>query len=114
MSGKQVLQGSAVAAGSEELQLIVQKFKETRKELGYSQKRVALLAGVSRPHYQSIEAGNSAPRTETLISIGRVLGLSLVVVPQVWVPAVNALLRPDDIIDDAPGLIFRQLDEASD
>lgn len=96
---------------SEDLLLIGQKLKATRKELGYSQKRVAEEAGISRLRYQDIEAGRSSARTTTLINIGRAMGLELMFVPQVWVPAVTALLRPDDFVDDTPGLVFTQLDD---
>ncbi|MFN3501003.1 MAG: helix-turn-helix domain-containing protein [Allorhizobium sp.] len=103
-----------VATESEDLLLIAQKLKATRKQLGYSQKRVAEEAGISRIRYQDIEAGRSSARAVTLINIGRALGLELLFVPQPWVPAINALLRPDDVIDDTPGLVFTQLDELED
>lgn len=105
------MQGIVVTTESEDLQLIAQKLKTTRKALGYSQKRVAEQAGISRLRYQDIEAGRSSARAVTLINIGRALGLELVFVPQAWVPAVNALIRPDDHVDDTPGLVFTQLDD---
>lgn len=63
------------------------------------------MAGVSRPRYREIEAGGSAAPTTTLINIARALGLELMLVPQAMVPAVDALLRPQDDIDDLPAFI---------
>lgn len=99
---------------SEDLLLIAQKLKATRKELGYSQKHVAEQAGISRLRYHDIEAGRSSPRAVTLVNIARALGLELVFVPQAWTPAVNALIRSDDAVDDRPGLLFTQIDEPED
>lgn len=98
--------GLLVTSELEDLVQIGQLLKAARKDLGYSQKRVADGAGISRLRYHDIEAGRSAARITTLISIARALGLELMFVPQVWVPAVNALLRPDDIIDDMPSYVF--------
>ncbi len=105
------VQGIVVTTESEDLQVIAQKLKATRKELGYSQKRVAEQAGISRLRYQDIEAGRSSARAVTLVNIARALGMELVFVPQAWVPAVNALIRPDTVVDDAPDLVFTQLDD---
>lgn len=105
------VQGIVVTTESEDLQVIAQKLKATRKELGYSQKRVAELAGISRLRYQDIEAGRSSARAVTLVNIARALGMELVFVPQAWVPAVNALIRPDTVVDDVPDLVFTQLDD---
>ncbi|WP_377278824.1 helix-turn-helix domain-containing protein [Rhizobium sp. R86522] len=103
-----------MTAESEDLQIIAQKLKATRKELGYSQKRVAEQAGISRLRYQDIEAGRSSARAVTLVNIARALGMELVFVPQAWVPAVNALIRPDNVVDDTPGLVFTQLDDTDE
>ncbi len=64
------MQGIVVTTESEDLQLIALKLKTTRKELGYSQKRVAEEAGISRLRYQDIEAGRSSARAVTLINLG--------------------------------------------
>jgi transcriptional regulator with XRE-family HTH domain len=76
--------------------------KATRKDRQLTQEQVAYMAGISRPRYREIEAGSSAARTTTLINIARALGLELMLIPQAIVPAVDALLRPDDDIDDLP------------
>ena len=83
----------------EDLEQIGQLLKAIRKDLGYSQQRVAEIAGISRLRYHDIEAGRSAPRITTLMSIARALNLELMFVPRVWVPAVNALLLPNDFSD---------------
>lgn len=92
-----------VTTESEDLLEIGQLLKKARKDLGYSQKRVAEVAGISRLRYHDIEAGRSSARATTLISIARALELELMFVPREWVPAVNALLRPEPIID-TPGM----------
>jgi DNA-binding XRE family transcriptional regulator len=91
-----------VTSELEDLQQIGQLLKAARKELGYSQQKVAELAGISRLRYHDIEAGRSAARITTMMSIARAMGLEMMFVPRVWVPAVNGLLRPHDIVDDAP------------
>ncbi|QEE43284.1 helix-turn-helix domain-containing protein (plasmid) [Rhizobium sp. WL3] len=90
---------------SEDLVRIGQLLKAARKELGYSQKRVADDAGISRLRYHDIEAGRSAARTTTLINIGRALGFELMFIPQQWVPAISSLIRQDDIVDDPSSFV---------
>lgn len=92
---------------SESLLEIGQLLKATRKGLQLTQEQVADIAGMSRPRYREIEAGSSAARTTTLINIARALGLELMLIPQAMVPAVDALLRPHDDVDDLPAFIPR-------
>lgn len=84
---------------------IGQLLKTARKDRRLTQEQVAEMAGISRPRYREIEAGSSAARTTTLINIARALGLELMLVPQAMVPAVSALLRPHDDLDDLPAFI---------
>lgn len=84
---------------------IGQLLKATRKGRQLTQEQVADMAGISRPRYREIEAGSSAARTTTLINIARALGLELMLVPQAMVPAVDALLRPHDDLDDLPAFV---------
>lgn len=70
--------------------------------------------GNSRLRYQELEAGRSAARTATLINIGRAMGTELMLAPQVCVLVVNALLRPNNFVDDTPGPVFTQLDDDGD
>nr|WP_298101125.1 helix-turn-helix domain-containing protein [uncultured Shinella sp.] len=84
---------------------IGQLLKATRKGRQLTQEQVAGLAGISRPRYREIEAGSSAARTTTLINIARALGLELMLIPQTMVPAVDALLRPHDDLDDLPAFM---------
>jgi DNA-binding XRE family transcriptional regulator len=102
-----------VTSEPDELVQIGHMLKAARKTLGYTQKGVADKAGISRLRYHDIEAGRSAARITTLISIARALGLELMFVPQVWVPAVNALLDPQDIIDDGSAFTFISDEDAS-
>ncbi|MCO5148778.1 MULTISPECIES: helix-turn-helix domain-containing protein [unclassified Shinella] len=90
---------------SEFLLEIGQLLMATRKGRQLTQEQVANMAGVSRPRYREIEAGSSAAPTTTLINIARALGLELMLVPQAMVPAVDALLRPQDDIDDLPAFL---------
>ncbi|MCZ7450996.1 helix-turn-helix domain-containing protein [Agrobacterium rhizogenes] len=90
---------------SEPLLEIGQLLKVTRKSRQLTQEQVADIAGISRPRYREIEAGSSAARTTTLINIARALGLELMLVPQEIVPAVDALLRPHEDLDDIPAFI---------
>ncbi len=90
---------------SDALLEIGQLLKVARKGRRLTQEQVADMAGISRPRYREIEAGSSAARTTTLINIGRALGLELMLIPQAMVPAVGALLRPQDDIDDLPAFI---------
>lgn len=84
---------------------IGQLLKTTRKGRQLTQEQVADMAGISRPRYREIEAGSSAARTTTLINIARALGLELMLVPQAMVPAIDALLRPHDDLDDLPAFV---------
>lgn len=91
--------------GSDALLEIGQWLKTARKARQLTQEQVAEMAGLSRPRYREIETGSSAARTTTLINIARALGLELRFIPQAMVPAVDALLRPHDDLDDLPAFI---------
>jgi transcriptional regulator with XRE-family HTH domain len=86
---------------------IGQLLKVARKGRRLTQEQVADMAGISRPRYREIEAGSSSARTTTLINIARALGLELMLIPQAIVPAVDALLRPHDDVDDLPAFVAR-------
>lgn len=92
-------------ARSDALLDIGQLLKTARKVRRLTQEQVADMAGISRPRYREIEAGSSAARTTTLINIARALGLELMLIPQAMVPAVDALLRPNDDLDDLPAFV---------
>ena len=79
--------------------------KAARKDRQLTQEQVADMSGISRPRYREIEAGSTAARTTTLINIARALGLELMLIPQAMVPAVDALLRPHDDLDDLPAFM---------
>ena len=79
--------------------------KTTRKSKRLTQEQVADMAGISRPRYREIEAGSSSARTTTLINIARALGLELMLIPQAMMPAVDALLRPHDDLEDLPAFV---------
>ena len=75
-----------------------------------TQEQVADLAGISRPRYRDIETGAAAARATTLMNVARALGLEMMLVPQVMVPAVQALLRPHDD-DDLPAFVSQSDDD---
>ncbi|MGP3699437.1 helix-turn-helix domain-containing protein [Rhodobacter sp. NSM] len=81
---------------SEAMRMIGKLFRRKRQAARLTQEQVADLAGISRPRYRDVETGTAAPRTTTLINIARSLGLEVMLVPQALVPAVEALLRPED------------------
>jgi transcriptional regulator with XRE-family HTH domain len=83
------------------LQEIGSRLQKARRAGGLTQEQVADLAGITRPRYRDIETGTAAARATTLINIARALGLEMMLVPQAMVPAVNALLRPQED-DDLP------------
>ena len=84
---------------------IGQLLKATRKDRQLTQEQVAEMAGISRPRYREIEAGSSSARTTTLINIARALGLEVMLIPQTMAPAVDALMRPHEDIDDLPAFV---------
>ncbi|KQW34900.1 MULTISPECIES: helix-turn-helix transcriptional regulator [unclassified Ensifer] len=91
---------------SEALLQIGRLLKTKRKGSRLTQEQVAGMAGISRPRYREIETGSAAARTTTLINIARALGLEIMLIPQAMVPAVDALLRPNDD-DDLPAFMSR-------
>ena len=99
--------GKMARPDSESLLEIGQLLKITRKGRQLTQEQVASMAGISRPRYREIEAGSSSARTTTLINIARALGLEVMLIPQAMVPAVDALLRPHDDVDDLPAFMAR-------
>ena len=99
-----------MASESEILIEIGHVLKTARLSSAMTQEQVADLAGISRPRYRDIETGVAAARTTTLINIARALGMEVMLVPQAVVPAVEALLQPNDG-DDFPAFISRPDDD---
>ncbi|MER9970595.1 helix-turn-helix transcriptional regulator [Mesorhizobium sp. M0060] len=93
-----------MASELEILREIGRLFRQARLAAAMTQEQVADLAGISRPRYRDIEKGAAAARATTLMNIARALGLEMMMVPQVMVPAVQALLRPNDD-DDRPAFV---------
>lgn len=89
---------------SETLREIGELFAHVRLAAGLTQQQVAELAGISRPRYRDIEKGTAAARATTLMNVARALGLEMMLVPQAMVPAVQALMRPQDD-DDLPAFV---------
>ena len=89
---------------SEILREIGSLLRQARSVAGLTQEQVANLAGISRPRYRDIETGISAARVTTLMNISRALGLEMMLVPQPIIPAVRALMRPQDD-DDLPAFV---------
>ncbi|TPW28236.1 helix-turn-helix transcriptional regulator [Martelella alba] len=83
---------------------IGQRLRQARLAAGLTQEELATRAGISRPRYRDIETGIAAARATTLINLARALGLEVMLVPQAVVPAVEALLSPDDD-DDRPAFL---------
>lgn len=102
--------GIIMNADSQALQEIGKLLKTARLDAAMTQEQVADLAGISRPRYRDIETGAAAARASTLINIARALGLELMLIPQVMVPAVEALLRPHDD-DDLPAFVSSSDDD---
>lgn len=75
--------------------------RRARLAAGLTQEQVANLAGISRPRYRDVETGTAAARATTLINVARALGMEMMLVPQAMVPAIEALLTPQDE-DDRP------------
>ena len=95
---------------SEILNEIGHVLKKARLASALTQEQVADLAGISRPRYRDIETGAAAARTTTLINIARALGMEVMLIPQAVVPAVEAMLRPNDD-DDFPAFVSRPDDD---
>lgn len=89
---------------SEILREIGSLLRQARSVAGLTQEQVANLAGISRPRYRDIETGISAARVTTLMNIARALGLEMMLIPQPILPAVRALIRPQDD-DDLPAFV---------
>lgn len=88
----------------EMLEEIGRHLRDARLAARLTQEQVADLAGISRPRYRDIEKGTAAARATTLINIARALGLEMMLVPQVMVPAIQSLLRPQED-DDLPAFV---------
>ena len=90
-----------MGATSELLDELGDLLRQARLTAGLTQEQVADLAGLSRPRYRDIEKGAAAARATTLMNVSRALGLEMMLVPQAMVPAIRALMRPQDE-DDLP------------
>jgi transcriptional regulator with XRE-family HTH domain len=100
-SSKPICKDITMPSDNETLQTIGNAFAKARLTAGLTQEQLAELAGISRPRYRDIEKGTVAARATTLTNIARALGLEMVLIPQALLPALQALMRPDEE-DDLP------------
>lgn len=101
MLSKTIRKDITMPSDNETLQAIGNAFAKARLTAGLTQEQLAELAGISRPRYRDIEKGTVAARATTLTNIARALGLEMVLIPQALLPALQALMRPDEE-DDLP------------
>lgn len=59
------------------LKQISQNLQQIRKQLRYTQREVAELAGLNPNYYAKVERGDSVPSLKTLIKIARALNVSV-------------------------------------
>lgn len=85
---------------------ITQVLKRTREARALSQRTLSIQAGVPQGHISKIENGTVDLRISSLVELARVLGLEVMLVPRKSVPAVQALVRNTEGIDD--GYTFRK------
>jgi transcriptional regulator with XRE-family HTH domain len=79
-------------------------FRQARERAGLTQEEVATRAGLSRPRYRAIEAGDAAARATNLFNIARALNLEMMPIPTELVSAVRSMLRPAED-DDQPAFV---------
>jgi len=73
-------------------QYIAQQMKETRGNMGLSQRELSARAGVPQSHISKIESGNVDLRLSSLVAISRALELELALVPRKYLSAVNSMV----------------------
>jgi predicted transcriptional regulator len=72
--------------------MITQQLKTSRKAMGLSQKAMAEKLDFPQSHVSAIERGKVDPRLKTLVDMARVLDLRIMLVPRIFVPAVQAMI----------------------
>lgn len=78
---------------------IITALRQTRLELGLSQRALAERAGVPQAHISRIERGLVEPRLSMLLELARLLRLEPMLVPVQRIALVEALLRGEDPAD---------------
>ena len=72
---------------------IANNLKAAREAKGLSQRALSKLAGVPQSHISKIENGFVDLRLSSLIELARVLGLELMLVPRMALPAIKSIAR---------------------
>ncbi|MYB88554.1 MAG: helix-turn-helix transcriptional regulator [Proteobacteria bacterium] len=85
---------------------ITQVLKRAREAQALSQRTLSIQASVPQGHISKIENGTVDLRISSLVELARVLGLEIMLVPRKSVPAVQALVRNAEGLDD--GYTFRK------
>ena len=73
-------------------QYIAQQLKETRENMGLSQRELSARTGVPQSHISKIEGGNVNLRLSSLVAIARALELELALIPRKYLSAVNSIV----------------------
>jgi|TARA_E500000318_G_scaffold85190_2_gene81060 transcriptional regulator with XRE-family HTH domain len=75
------------------IERLSQELLKSRKAKGLSQRDLSRAAGIPQGHISRIESGTVDVRISSLIEHAHALGLEVVLVPQIALPAVNSIVR---------------------
>jgi transcriptional regulator with XRE-family HTH domain len=95
-----------MAALADQIHTLIAALIAARRRAGLSQRALGAKLGISQSHLSKIERAAVDPQASNLVEIARSLGLELMLVPKLLVPAVQALER--EAIPDprrAPGTV---------
>jgi transcriptional regulator with XRE-family HTH domain len=80
-------------------QQIAATLKAAREALALSQRALGERVGLPQSHVSKIEAGAVDLKLSSLIELARALDLDVVLVPRKFLPAVEAIIRPNPAIE---------------
>lgn len=72
------------------------QLQAARKAKNLSQQMLSGRVGIPQSHVSKIEAGKIDPQISSLKKLARAVGLEVMLIPQIYVPAVKAIIAGED------------------
>ncbi len=93
---------------------IARSLKQARLNKGLSQRELSAVSGLPQSHISNIESGAVDLRLSSLLSLARILGLEIELVPKRFVPVVNKILQSDNMDELSTKPLYRLDDQADE
>lgn len=84
------------------IEYLTKSLKAARQKNNLSQRELSRKTGIQQTQVSRIESGQADLRVSTLVELARSLDLEVVLIPRVFLPAVNSIIQKKSDNDSGP------------